>query len=77
MFTMENCYIESCDFVAPPLTLFSRLLPGYINFSDNHDIEVFDHEGLKFVHSFEIKGPSTHKLCKPRGICVGNNGLVY
>ena len=49
----------------------------YISDRDNRRIQVFDREGLKFVRSFEVKDPSTQRLCNPRGICVGPDGLLY
>ena len=48
----------------------------YITDYDNRRIQVFDQEGLKFVRSFEVKDPTTQRLCKPRGICVGPDGLL-
>ena len=29
------------------------------------------------MRSFEVKGSSTQKLCCPRGVCVGPDGLLY
>ena len=51
----------------------------YITDYGNYRIQVFchDHEGLKFVRSFKVMDPSTQKLCKPRGICLGTDGLLY
>ena len=49
----------------------------YISDYGNHRIQVFGQEGLTFVRSFEVKDPSTQKPCKPRGVCVGPDGLMY
>ena len=49
----------------------------YITDYYNHHIQVFGQEELKFVRSFEVKDPSTQKLCQPRGVCVGSDGLLY
>ena len=49
----------------------------YITDYNNHRIQIFGQEGLTFVRSFEVKHPSTQQLCKPRGVCVGPDGLLY
>ena len=49
----------------------------YISDYGNCRLQVFDQEGLKFVRSFEVKNPSTQKLYRPGGICVGPGGLLY
>ena len=49
----------------------------YVSDCNNHRIQVFDQEGLNFVRSFKVKNTSTQELCKPRGICVGPDGLLY
>ena len=49
----------------------------YITDYNNHRIQVFGQEGLTFVRSFEVKDPSTQKLCCPGGICLGPDGLLY
>ena len=51
----------------------------YITDFGNHRIQVFaiDQEGLKFVRLFDVKDPSTQKLCGPGDICVGPDGLLY
>ena len=49
----------------------------YITDFNNFCIQVFGQEGLTFVRSFEVKDPSTQKLCWPCGVCVGPDGLMY
>ena len=49
----------------------------YITDYGNNRIQVFGQEGLTFVRSFEVKDPSTQKLCWPHGVCVGPDGLMY
>ena len=49
----------------------------YVSDYGNQCIQVFDQEGLNFVRSFMVESTSTQKLCCPRGICVGPDGLLY
>ena len=48
----------------------------YVSDRDNYRIQVFDQEGLNFVRSFMVKN-TLQRLCKPRGICAGPDGLLY
>ena len=49
----------------------------YITDYSNCRVQVFSQEGLTFVRSFEVKDPSTQKLCNTCGVCVGPDGLMY